>query len=624
MTQGKYTKEMVWPYPVAYDKENEISADVLVLGGGLAGCFAAISAARKGLKVVLVDKAAVKRSGAAGAGIDHWMWAPTNPASRVTSEELTNALIKSVKGWMCGINTYIGCCEGWDTLLELEKMGMKIRDTEDEFKGAEFRDEKTKLLFVYDYDNRSAIRVWGTGMKLALYEECRRLGVQMVERVMATNLLTEGGKQEARVVGATGVNTHTGEFYIFKGKATVLCLSRHHRLWTFSTEFIGFTGCDMFPAINAGDGHAMAWRAGAEFSGMEKSMPSTGGFAYPPYGVGNADNTWYACTIVDANDKEIPWVDSNDRILKTVEERYHTAPGQSLGPPRPAFHLEEFTPPFYADLTSMPEHERRAIFGLMVGQEGKTLIPIYYTLTQAGFNPDQDLLQSYEGSWPGVGPPQWRRSGQFSGGLIPNWDLMTNLEGLFAAGDQSLTMQGATGACATGRYAGRKAVEYVLKAGEPVIERSEVEAEKDRIYAPIRRKDGIEWKELEAGIARVMQDYCGLTKNEQLLNLGLKWLDEIRVGEAAELYARNPHELMRAHEVLNILTVGEMVIHASLARKASNKALGFERSDYPEEDPLDWRKWITIRLENGKVKVGELPLNFWGSLKENYKVHCGL
>ncbi len=64
------------------------------------------------------------------------------------------------------------------------------------------------------------------------------------------------------------------------------------------------------------------------------------------------------------------------------------------------------------------------------------------------------------------------------------------------------------------RYAGRKAVESVLNTGEPVIDRSEMEAEKDRVYAPIRRKDGIEWKELEAGIAWVMQDYCGLTKNE--------------------------------------------------------------------------------------------------------------
>ena len=62
---------VAWPYPVDYEKENHVSADVLVLGGGLAGCFAAISAARKGLKVVLVDKSAVLHSGAAGSGIDH-------------------------------------------------------------------------------------------------------------------------------------------------------------------------------------------------------------------------------------------------------------------------------------------------------------------------------------------------------------------------------------------------------------------------------------------------------------------------------------------------------------------------------------------------------------------------
>ena len=54
---------MKWPYPLAYGKENEISTDVMVLGGGPAGCFAAITAARKGLKVVLIDKAAVKRTG---------------------------------------------------------------------------------------------------------------------------------------------------------------------------------------------------------------------------------------------------------------------------------------------------------------------------------------------------------------------------------------------------------------------------------------------------------------------------------------------------------------------------------------------------------------------------------
>ncbi len=60
------------PYPVRYEAETEVSFDVVVLGGGLAGCFAAIAAARKGASVTLVDKAATRRSGCVGAGLDHW------------------------------------------------------------------------------------------------------------------------------------------------------------------------------------------------------------------------------------------------------------------------------------------------------------------------------------------------------------------------------------------------------------------------------------------------------------------------------------------------------------------------------------------------------------------------
>ena len=60
-----------WPYPVRYDVENQISMDVLVLGGGPAGCLAAISAARTGARVVLVEKGHPRSSG--GTGVDHWL-----------------------------------------------------------------------------------------------------------------------------------------------------------------------------------------------------------------------------------------------------------------------------------------------------------------------------------------------------------------------------------------------------------------------------------------------------------------------------------------------------------------------------------------------------------------------
>ena len=61
-----------WPYPNEVGEEETVESDVLVLGGGLAGCFAAIAAARSGKRVVLVEKGAAERSGSGGTGFDHW------------------------------------------------------------------------------------------------------------------------------------------------------------------------------------------------------------------------------------------------------------------------------------------------------------------------------------------------------------------------------------------------------------------------------------------------------------------------------------------------------------------------------------------------------------------------
>jgi hypothetical protein len=187
------TKEMEWPYPLRWGKEATVETDVLILGGGVAGCWAAIAAAKKGLGVALVEKGATIRSGAGGSGCDHWESAATNPNSRITPEELTQAKIRENFGYNNGISHYIECREGYDRLLDLEKMGGKVRDTEDEFVGAEFRDEDTKLLYAYDYVNRFTLRVWGTTFKPALFKELKRLGVDIFDRTMATCLLTEVG-----------------------------------------------------------------------------------------------------------------------------------------------------------------------------------------------------------------------------------------------------------------------------------------------------------------------------------------------------------------------------------------------------------------------------------------------
>ncbi len=655
-------KMVEWSYPVQYGKENEVSADVLVLGGGISGCHAAINAAKRGVKVAIVDKASIYHSGSGGTGVDHWHNAFGNPCSKVTAEEATEVRdrlgTQLAEGYGSGHVRYIEAKESWDALLDMEQWGMKIRDVDDEFVGAEFRDDETKLMFAYDYEGRHMLRVQGANAKPSLYQECKRLGVAMYEHVMATSLLTEGGKPGARVIGATGINVRTGEFYIFKAKATVLTTGQPLRVWIFNTELQGLA-CEHDDPNNSGDGHAMAWQAGAEFALMERSTRISGGFRWPPYGVGNAHNTWFACTIVDANGKEVPWVDRDGRTLETVSERFRPAPGQKLILNDPfGYHYETCTPslipdlaerikkgeyqlPFYADLPGMPEHERRAIFGLMVGNEGKTRIPIYYNYTRAGFDPDKDMLQAnvmppesagwFGPWWFGYGPPQWRSVAfVYGGGLIVDWDLRTNLEGLYAAGNQIVGYLSHTYAATSGRYAGRKAASYAREATQPDTDRDQVEREKTRVYAPVKRKDGVGWKELQAGISRIMQDYCGEYKSEETLKMGLKWLDSIQESEAARVCARNPHELWRALEVISRLTVGKIIMYSSLGRKASSKLLDFWRLDYPEIDPPEWEKFITTRLENGQVRYDEKPLKYWlmppnaPDYQENYKQHCDL
>ncbi len=662
MTDFNFNQAIEWPYPVNYGKENEIDTDVLVLGGGVAGCHAAINAARGGAKVVLVEKGAAIRSGSGGAGVDHWHGACTNPCSKITPEEMME-LIKPLNcGYLFpeygnGITGYILCKESYDALLDVERMGVKVRDVDDEFIGAEFRDEKTKLLFAYDYENKFCIRVnGGADIKVALYKELKRLGVRIYDRVMATSFLTEDGKPGAKVVGATGLHTRTGEFYIFNAKATILSAAAPAGLWIFSTELAG--AATHGDPNNSGEGTAMAWQAGAELTLMERSgsTAAAGGFAYPAYGTGNAHNTWYACTIVDANGKEIPWVDRDGKMLKTVSERYRPAPGQrtflSMGnlpyeirgpgliPDLPErIKKGEYVLPLYADLPGMPAHERRAIWGLMMYHEGKAKI-IYDTYQKAGFDPDKDMLQVnvmppdkyiFYPWWASHGPRQWREGGFCPGsGPVFDWDLKTTVEGLYVAGQSTYAGGDHAVAATTGRYAARKAAAYARKVKSVLVKRKQIEEEKTRVYAPVRRTSGIGWKELRAGICRIMQDYCGEFRNKETLDMGLRWLSSIRESEASNVYARNPHELMRSVECLTRIIVGEIMMHASLARKASSKALDFKRLDYPETDPKEWNKLVTIRLNDGNVKVGELPLDYYllppnsSTHEENYRRHSAL
>jgi succinate dehydrogenase/fumarate reductase flavoprotein subunit len=446
-----------------------------------------------------------------------------------------------------------------------------------------------------------------------LKKECERLGVKIFDRVMITSFLTEGGVQGGRVIGATGLNNRTGEFMIFKSKAAVLATAGPGTsIWAFNTEQGGYAG--MSSRNTVGDGASMLWRAGGELTLLERNRPFQGTSGYK--------HMWYTGAS-DASYENVPLVDDNGKKLPVRIEGwgYKRMPGDGTLPinswdtVHEGILKGEYALPFYGDFPAMAEVERNTTWGLMIGQESTTKI-ITKTYNESGFDPAKDQLQSYR-FLEVQSPPQWREPR--TGGVIVDWDLKTSLDGLYVSGNQIYSPGDHSFAASTGRYAGRKAAAYAKQIGETSISREQVAKEKIRVYAPTKRDSGMEWKELHIGITRVMQYYCSAYKNESLINIGLDSLKEIEEKYVPKLYALDPHKLMRSLEDLSVLTYAQIILNASLARKASSKLLDFYRIDYPEIDPPEWQKFLTIKQENNKVKIGERPTAYWGNLKENYE-----
>ena len=624
-----------WPYPIKFGEETELEADVLVLGGGIAGCWAAISAARSGAKVVLMEKGDVRRSGAGGPGCDHWCNVPANPHSRVDPDEWAQEEMNSLGDYSNGIGIEIQCREDFDTLLEMEQMGGKIRDTDDEYLGVEGRYDDTKFMFSPRYSvngalapgegwggpgynppekrNNTVIRVWGTTFKPVLKKECRRLGVKILDRVMATSILNEGGKQGARVVGATGLNVRTGEFVIEKAPTVIISTAGAGHIWHLDTEHGGIS--TMYSRNQCGDGTVMAWRAGAKVTMMERNMPSrfSGGLKHKWYS-GGADASYENVPLVDADNKVLPaptqgWADGGVMFSPNAKVIADLRSGIREG---------RYTLPFYGDFAAMKPEEAHATWDLMLGEESTTKI-ITGTMEADGFDKHRDQVLNY--TFIEMQPSLQYRDPAGGGGIMTDWDLMTNVEGLYAAGMSTFSPGDHSYAAATGRYAGRKAAALAKKLGQGAVSRAQIDAEKARVLAPAQRGTGIDWKELNFGVNRVMQYFAGEFKNETLLNMALEEIGRIEANAVPQLCAPDPHKLMRSLEDLCIIEYAKIILNAMLERRCSSPKLGFERLDYPETDPEEVKNYLALHQENGRIVFERIPIRYWGNMKEQYEAH---
>jgi len=586
----------------------EHEADVLVIGGGLAGCMAAIKASEgSGLRVVVTDKSNTLRSGCAASGIDH-LWAYIPEIHEKMGYSLEDMAEDHRQGMASGFFRKDLFClvakSMYDRVMDLEKFGIRFR-YEDSRAPGKFRvvEQFHSVPASFNFD--------GVPLKPTLTREAKKRGVTIINRVQMTDLIATNGQ----ISGAVGVNTRTGDLHFFKAKAIVLSTGRSNRL---SRNPTGFDFNTRIPSSMSGDGTSMAMRAGlpiinAEFFSGQNTLAPSGNYN-PNYG--DPRNTVQpAARIIDgAGNVLVPRTQFYDweslgkekwseevrrKFLEGLRAAHLTDPKTSS-----PLHLrvKRGEGPFYLDFSEATDYEKEYI-EWSIKNEGKGTQFLRYFKDEEGADLKKNP-QEYSGYWPR------EMAGTAAKGVWVSSDLETDMGNLFAAGDEvgGLPWQAGPGAVAQGWYAGEMAARRAKgQSAFLPMEEDAVKARKEMCSAILDREIGFHWKEVEVYVQNLMDFYCGAVKSASLLERGIVRLDEAK---AAPMKAENPHELGRALDVRSIIDNAELTLRSSLERKESRVGLlSFIRSDYPDQDDENWLCFLAIkRSHDGRFAFKKIPI----------------
>jgi succinate dehydrogenase/fumarate reductase flavoprotein subunit len=535
-----------------------METDVLVVGGGISGCPAAIKASENGLKVTLVEKANTTRSGSAGVGMDHY---PVGMRDYMPPQEflanwdkikretdLVNDAMDPTRAYRLYTNQL------W-SINELERIGVPMKWDDGELRPTPGRGNGTPLL-----------RVHWLNVKPTLATAMRKRKVEVLEHTMVVDLLTKNGT----VIGATAINTRTGEFSVIKAKAVIIATGSFGRCYSPSTptpwkyKFV-YHYC---PASLSGDGWASAFRAGVELINMD----------YTDIGILVSDEL----TICFGN------LGMNEGIMPKI----FNWEGKELpirGMPKPLQYAElEKTgrDPIYYSIEHLPDDFQKRVEVCMADER-----PVQFKLAQdRGFSPRSHRYVNM------ANRPFLFRS---PSGINTDGYFRSSVPGLFAVGDATNGGHSCVNGACGGLLAGNDIVDFVKKAAEPEIDQAQVEAQKEIALAPLYVKEGTEPMELECAIRYVCDRYVGLFRSEGKLREGLRRLATLKKVFIPKLMATNPHYLMRCLEVRNILDMAEVHMQACLERKETRGDC--LRLDYPEKDPSLDGKLQVQKMEDGKM-----------------------
>jgi succinate dehydrogenase/fumarate reductase flavoprotein subunit len=544
----------------------EIEADVLVVGGGSAGSTAALEAQRHlpvG-RVILLEKAHVKRSGAIAIGMDGLNNAVV--PGHATAEQYVKEITMANDGIVNQRAVLAYAERSFEMIQQLDAWGVKFQKTET---GAfDLKKVHHKGTYVLPMPE-------GYDLKKILTRLIRRSGVRVLNRVMGTRLLLDRG----RVAGIIGLDTRKGGLVAIRARAVILCCGASGRLGLPASGYL--YGTYENPA-NAGDGYAMAYHAGAELTGIEC-------FQINPL---IKDYNGPACAYVTG---PLGGHTVNARGHRFIESDYWS--GQMML----EFHREltSASGPVFLKLTHLAPETLTEIERVLHRTERPSRGRFH---AGRGTSYGEDLVEMHISE---IG----LCSGHSASGVWVNERGETTVPGLYAAGDMACVPHNyLLGALTYGRICAENALRYLREVDPPALDAAFVEEERARVLAPLARPGGIPHHQYEYKVRRLVNDYLQPPKSGHRMEVGLAAF--LRAAdELDEVGAQSPHELMRVQEAGFIRDCAEMAARASLHRTESRWGLYHHRLDYPETDDARWFVHVNLRKgAGGTMEAIERPV----------------
>jgi len=551
--------------PALSDAE-ELTCDVLVIGGGTAGTMAALTAAEHGADVLLLEKAHVRHSGALAMGMDG-----VNNAvipGRAEPDDYVAEITRANDGIVDQSTVRQTATRGFAMVQRLESYGVKFeKDEHGEYAVRQVHRSGSYVLPMPE----------GKDVKKVLYRQLRRREmrerIRIENRVMPVRVLTRDG----RAVGAAGFNTRTGQFVSVRAGAVILATGACGRLGLPASGYLYGTYEN---PTNAGDGYAMAYHAGAELTGIEC-------FQINPL---IKDYNGPACAYV-AN--PFGGYQVNRHGERFVDSDYWS--GQMMA--EFAAEVASDRGPVYLKLSHLPEESISALESILHSTERPTRGTFHAGRGHDYRTHDIEMHISEIGLC----------GGHSASGVRVDDHARTTVPRLYAAGDLACVPHNyMIGAFVFGDLAGADASQY--KPYESELPQEQLRDAHELIYRPLRNPDGPPQPQVEYKLRRFVNDYVAPPKSGARLSLALEAFERMRA-DIADMGAHTPHELMRCAEVSFIRDCAEMAARASLARTESRWGLYHDRTDHPERDDVSWFHHLDLhKSPSGSMEFTARPV----------------